>query len=109
MDVCTDKDSCYSAKRDILNAALNLLTNQYAAKKAEHVALKKEVMSPGQIMTPNIMTSAIEALKLSDISLSNNQKATIEVDHKKGYVSENGEFKNGGVSFSVELEKKYRT
>ena len=62
-------------------------------------------MAPGQSMAPNIMTSAIEALKLSDISLSNNQKATIEVDHKKGYVSENGEFKNGGVSFSVELEK----
>ena len=55
-------------------------------------------MASGKEVTSNIIEQALDALKLKDIEFSKNQKATIDVEQKKGYISENGEF-------SLEYEK----
>ena len=98
------KKACASAKKSILDATLNLWTNQHEALQAEREALKKEVMAPGKQVTSNIMQQALLALNLSNIEFSRNQVTKIDVDQKKGYVSENGEFKAGGLSFSLHTE-----
>ena len=99
------KAACAAAQKDILSAVMNLWTNQHAAIQAEREALKKEVMASGQKVTDNIMNQALGNLNLSNLQFSKG-KTTIDVNPKKGYVNDNGEFKEGGVSFSLEFEKE---
>ena len=76
--------------------------------KKEREELKKEVIANGNKVSEKIMNEALEMMKLGDIPFTN-RKATIDVEQKKGYISEDGEFKNGGLTFKLDYEKELET
>ena len=81
---------CTDAKKDILDAVLNLWTNQHALIQAEREKLKEEVMINGEKISDDLLNQALQMLKLGNIPFQ--RKATIDVEQKKGYIKNQMDF-----------------